>query len=285
MGHSRAIRLAAAVVAATVVGPAAAASARPANDDFRDAALVRVGRDVRGTIRDATIQPGEPRHATRSTEASVWYRLRVRHRLALMVNTCTSNFDSVVAVYSGRSIDGLRAVDFNDDGCREGAGSRVSFTARPRHTYVIAVAGFSPRGHFRLGVHRFDAPPNDDFAYARPIRLGETLTGTTRNATRELGEPRHAFTDADQTVWFRLRLATGRRVELNTCGSRFDTVLAVYRGRQVDRLRRVASNDDDPRSCGLDSRVRFRARAHVTYRIALAEFFTHESGRYTLNAR
>jgi hypothetical protein len=262
----------------------AAASARPANDDFRDAARLHIGRDVRGTISDATLQRGEPDHAGLSPDRSVWYRLRTRRRTPLMINTCTSNFDSVVAVYSGRSLTRLRKVDFNDDGCRSGDGSRVSFTARPGRTYVIAVAGFGENGRFRLGVHPFDAPPNDDFVFANSIRLGQSVTGTTRNATRELDEPRHARQDADLTIWYRMRVTRPGRVELNTAGSRFDTVLAVYTGRRLGRLREVASNDDVDCCRDLSSRVRFRARPGVTYRIAVAEYGFHASGRIRLTA-
>ena len=92
--------------------------------------------------------------------------------------------------------------------------------------------GFNPRGRFTLTVTKIDAPPNDDFVDAVPIALGSTISGTTRNATRELAEPRHDNKEADLTVWFRLRLAAPTVVELNTCGSGFDTVLAVYTGRR-----------------------------------------------------
>ena len=37
--------------------------------------------------------------------------------------------------------------------------------------------------------------------------------------------------------------------------------------------------------CGLDSRVTFRARANVTYRIALAEYAGHDSGGFRLTVR
>lgn len=181
----------------------------------------------------------------------------------------------------------LRQVDFNNDGCgRDGAGSRVSFTARPGTTYHVAIVGFTPRGRFSLSVSKIDAPPNDDFFYAAPLAVGSSVRGTTRNATRELHEPRHDDKTADLTVWFRLRVRAPRAVELDTCGSDFDTVLAVYTGRRVDRLRRVTSNDDDDEgSCGLDSRVMFQANPDVTYRIALAEYAGHRSGRFRLTAR
>jgi hypothetical protein len=133
----------------------------------------------------------------------------------------------VVAVYTGRSLGGLRVVDFNNDGCRGGGGSRVTFTARRGRTYRIAVAGFAAAGRFRMLVRAVPTPPNDDFLDAAPIRLGTSVGGTTENATRELGEPRHDGKSADQTVWFRLRVDAPATVALDTCQHAFDTVLRV----------------------------------------------------------
>ena len=54
-----------------------------------------------------------------------------------------------------------------------------------------------------------------------------------------------------------------------TCGSAFDTVLAVYRGTSLRRLRPVAANDDARGTCRLGSRVTFTARRGVEYRIVI----------------
>jgi hypothetical protein len=274
--------LALALAGGAVAGGPASASAAPSNDDFGDAVPLRIGSEVQGSVNGATRQRGEPRHAESLARRSVWYRFHARRKVTVLLGTCKSNFDTVVAVYSGRRLSSLRPVDFNDDGCGSiGAGSRVSFTARRGRTYRIAVVGFSPRGRFTLSVSRVNAPPNDDFVDAARISLGSTVSGTTRNATRELHEPRHNGEEADLTVWFKLTVAVARPVELNTCGSGFDTVLAVYTGRAVDRLTEVTSNDDD---CGLSSRVTFGAEAGVTYRIAVAEYGGHRSGAFRLTA-
>ena len=276
-----------AVAAAGLLGPAAGASAAPRNDDFPDAIPVRVGSNVKGHVRGATTERGEPRHAESVASHSVWYRFRATRKVTVLFSTCRSNFDTVAAVYTGGEVTSLRQVDFNNDGCGEdAAGSRVSFTARPGATYHLAVVGFTPQGRFTLSVSRINAPDNDDFVYATPLAVRSSIRGTTHNATRELHEPRHDNKKADLTVWYRLRVQAKGRVELNTCGSRFDTVLAVYTGRRVDRLRRVTSNDDDwLGACGLDSRVTFRARPNVTYRIALAEYAGHASGGFRLTVR
>ena len=130
----------------------ASASAAPSNDNFGNAARLKIGQPVDGTINAATKQRGEPRHARSLAKHSVWYRLGTSRKVAIGLSTCRSNFDSVVAVYSGRRLGSLREVDFNNDGGCGNGGSRVTFTARPGRVYRIAVAGFTPRGRFRMTV-------------------------------------------------------------------------------------------------------------------------------------
>jgi hypothetical protein len=230
------------LMSAVLLGSAASASAAPRNDDFGDAAPLRVGKDVKGNINGATKQRGEPLHARSLATRSVWYRLRSRRRVTVLLGTCSSNFDTVVAVYSGRRLAGLRAVDNNNDGCgRSGAGSRVSFTARAGKTYRIAVVGFAPSGRFTLTVDRIFTPLNDDFVDAVVITPDSLLSASTRGATRELEEPAHTD-NAPHTIWFKLRVTTQTVIHLTSCnGSR--PTMTVYTGSSVRNLTRVGGDD------------------------------------------
>jgi len=254
-----------------------AVAAAPPNDDFGHATRIRAGSSVKGTITRATRQHGEPRHHRSSPANSVWYRFRSGRRLALRLGTCAANFDSVIAVYSGRSLPSLRPVDYNEDaGCGpSGKGSVVTFTARTGRTYWIAVAGSPARGHFRLETSRVAVPPNDDFAGARPIALGSSIAGTTHNATRELGEPSHDFLGV-RTVWFRFQVAEAGMVRLDACTGRAPH-MAVYTGRRVSALSPVAANKN------IACASVFQARPGVIYRVALADFGV--GGRFQLIAR
>ena len=256
---------------------AEAGAAPPLNDDFGQARSVRVGTTTTGNIDDASRQRGEPRHARTPAARSVWYRFRASRRLALRVSTCRTNFDSVLAVYSGSSVRTLREVDFNNDGCDyQAAGSVVTITARRGRTYWIAVAGQAARGEFELKVRALAVPRNDDFADALPIRLGHTVSGTTRNATRERGERHYAH-----TVWFGFRVASPREVRLDACPAgrlRPDESpdIHVYTGRSVDRLVPIAARG----KCY----VRFTAMPDVTYRVAATAPSLAE-GDFRLSAR
>jgi hypothetical protein len=240
-----------------LLGAASSAAAAPPNDAFSKAATIRVGTSVKGTINGASKQRGEPQHANSLATKSVWYRFHAKRKVALGLDTCNSDVATVLAVYSGRSLRSLRPVEFNNDaGC--GGGSAVTFTARRGQTYRIAVAGFSASGPFQLRVRAINVPPNDDFADAAPITLGTPINGTTRDATRELDEPRHS-TSAHRTVWFRLRVAAPTTVELSTCSLGYPSI-TVYTGPRVSNLTRVEGGDCD---------VQFAAQPGVTYRIVV----------------
>jgi hypothetical protein len=68
------------------------------------------------------------------------------------------------------------------------------------------------------------------------------------------------------------RPATGG-VTISTCGSDYDTTLAVYTGSTLATLAPAASNDD---ACDLSSSVTFPATAGTTYSIAVDGYDTEE---------
>jgi hypothetical protein len=254
------LRLAIALSALLLLVPTALAA--PANDNLAGSKPLRLGKTVQGSITGATKQSGEPRHANSLASHSVWYRLRVKRKMTVAVNTCHASFDTVLAVYTGRSLRALQPVQYNNDGCAGsgGGGSRVTFRALKGVTYRIAVAGFAEKGSFRIAAFRLTVPVNDYFVDAVAVSLGETVNGTTLNATRELGEPRHRFNRL-HTVWFKLSVTTPTVVEASACNAEG---VAVYTGDSVRSLTRV------PRittvSCFGEQ---FQAEAGVTYRIVV----------------
>ena len=109
---------------------------------------------------------------------------------------------------------------------------------------------------------------NDAFAAAHPLAAtGATRTGTNAGATKEPGEPAHAGNAGGASVWYRWT-APGGRVTVQTTGSGFDTLLAVYTGAAPGALALVAENDDVDGSVRT-SRVTFTAAALATYHIAV----------------
>lgn len=112
-------------------------------------------------------------------------------------------------------------------------------------------------------------PVNDDFADCVALSgVSASLSGHSNvAATAEEGEPRHYWFRPQASVWFTWTAPFSGRVVLRTTGSDFDTVLAVYRGTSLNRLRRVARDDDS--GGRLTSRVRFNVRQGRAYHIAI----------------
>lgn len=70
-------------------------------------------------------------------------------------------------------------------------------------------------------------------------------------------------------MWFTWTAPADGPVAFSTCGSDFDTVLAVYSGTSVGGLTRLAADDD---TCELGARAGVVATAGTTYRIAVDGF-------------
>jgi sugar lactone lactonase YvrE len=125
-------------------------------------------------------------------------------------------------------------------------------------------------------------PPNDNFANAAVIS-GDSgnVKGSNVNATGEANEPIHWNTIGTATgVWYRWTASTNGLAVIDTVGSNFDTVLAVYTGTSLSTLARLTQ--DDERGGGHTSLVSFAARAGVTYSVAVGSG-TNVRGNITLN--
>ena len=86
------------------------------------------------------------------------------------------------------------------------------------------------------------------------------LTGHNAAFTREAGEPAHNSNTGTHSGWVAWTAQASGACTMDTMGSSFDTVLAVYTGTVLSNLTRVASNDDlDAQT--LQSRVTFSAVA------------------------
>src|SRR5207237_2919235 len=93
--------------------------------------------------------------------------------------------------------------------------------------------------------------------------------GTNVAATKEAGEPSHAGNAGGHSVWYRWTASANATLTIDTVGSSFDTLLAVYTGSSVNALTAVAANDDIVDQTQPQSRVSFGVTAGTTYQIAV----------------
>jgi hypothetical protein len=128
---------------------------------------------------------------------------------------------------------------------------------------------------------------NDQFANRITLSGRTTATlGSNVGASKEAGEPNHVGNVGGKSVWWTWIAPANGPVTISTCGSDFDTLLAVYTGSAVNALTPVpgAANDD---FCGVQSQVGFTAVAGTAYQIAVDGYnastgFGAHSGNITL---
>ena len=256
------------------------------NDDFADAEdITGATGGASGSNVRATNEPGEPMHAWPGG-GSIWYRWTAPANGRAHFTTCGSDFDTTLAAYTGTEVNDLGLAAANDNAfynrC-ESAQSWASFQATAGVTYHIAVDGHdNARGHVILSWS-LERAPNDDFVDAQVLTGATgTASGSTTTASKEPGEPNHAFT-GEASIWYRWTAPSNGTVTFTTCGSTFDTVLAAYTGPAVDDLTNVWFNDDG--TCPAHTRrsvMPFAATAGVTYHIAV-DGYRDARGDVTLN--
>lgn len=122
----------------------------------------------------------------------------------------------------------------------------------------------------RLNLLEAARPTND--AFSSPFLLSGSsgkAAGVSLLATKENGEPNHADNAGGHSVWWRWTAPAAGQVSLDTHGSGFDTLLAVYVGNSVSALQKVVANDNDNEAADGTSSALFQAKVETEYRIAL----------------
>lgn len=122
----------------------------------------------------------------------------------------------------------------------------------------------------RLNLLEAARPGNDAFANRATLSgSAGTSSGVTQLSSHEVGEPDHAGNaSGGHSVWWRWTAPASGQFSLDTHGSGFDTLLAVYTGTSVTALTPVASNDNNGASDGA-SGLLFQAVAGKEYAITI----------------
>lgn len=255
-------------------------------DNFSEASLIPSGStfSLKAESALATREANEPTHAGETASKSLWWKWTAVGNGRLQVNTKSSSFDTVLAVYTGSSLTALTPVTSNDNAATSVKYSQVDFTTTRGTTYYFAVDGKSgASGQVILNGTgtSLAGPSNDNFTSATSVSGGTwTISGSSFNATRETDEPNHGATSGYSSVWFSWSPTVSGMYTLSTSGSGFDTLLGVYTGTDFTDLTQVAANNNS--TTGVTwSKVRFTATAGTTYYFAV-DGANKASGRYSL---
>lgn len=110
--------------------------------------------------------------------------------------------------------------------------------------------------------------------------VGTSVPGNNFGATKETGETNHVGKPDGKSVWWTWTAPSSGTFRLDTIGSDFDTLLAVYTGNAVGTLTNLAADDDS--GGNNSSLLNLNAVAGSTYHIAVAGY-GGAAGNYKLN--
>ena len=240
----------------------AAAAAAPTNDMFSNAAPISgssgviVGYNIGATIESTNIPAVPPLPAKRLREpsitgnpggASVWYTWTAPNSGVVTFTTLGSSFDTLLGAYTGTNVYFRSSTNAQNDDFIEKRTSQISFVVSNGVTYQIMVDGYNgAQGFLELNWNLGPLPANDNFASATvlPNSAWNSITDNNVGATSESQEPSHGGFPATNSVWYKWIAPQDGEVQMDTMGSSFDTVLAVYTGSTLTSLSQVAANDD-----------------------------------------
>jgi hypothetical protein len=238
----------------------------PANDNLAGAQVIT---GFKGTASfnntNATKEPDEPNHGGNTGGHSVWFNWTAPDSFQVTFLTSpTSGQALFIGAYTGSTMAGLSLVNGNP--------IQATFNAVRNTTYRIAIDS-QTQGSGSVTWRPTNLPSNDLLVNARVISgsSGKDVA-TNINATKEAGEPQHAGTFSEASIWYSWTAPSNGFFTFNTDGSDVDTVLAVYSRIAINNLSEVVSNADEnpPPDFVGTSRVTFFALAGQVYKIAVA---------------
>jgi hypothetical protein len=208
------------------------------------------------------------------TSANIWYHYIATITGEVTINTCGSQFDTKLAVYSGSECypTSGRLIECNDDACDWQ--SSVTINATAGSSYLIEIGGYG--SHKGQGVLNFiyeSTLLNDDCYNAEEIGEVSNLAFDTSDATFDgPGICVHG-----PNIWYIYTATCTGEATFSLCGSNFDTVLAVFNGSECPptQNRLLGCNDD---SCGQQSELKLNVQAGSRYLIEVGGFNQQAKG-------
>ncbi|MGB9604195.1 MAG: S8 family serine peptidase, partial [Limisphaerales bacterium] len=118
-------------------------------------------------------------------------------------------------------------------------------------TLSISITAPSKIGTNFVLTYSLATPPSNDDFYKSSLISNTTnivLSAVNTLATKQPGEPDHSKNSGGKSLWWSFTPNLSGLVTINTDGSDFDTLLAVYTGNSITNLRLVVANDDYPQN-------------------------------------
>lgn len=240
------------LIVSLVLAPSVAAQGpeRPTNDDFASAEAIALDASRNPSLDGATVESGEPAHAGKAANRSVWYRLTPASDGVVTIDFTADDasgdrLDGVIAAYTGDELSSIDEVGSSDSGQVGSSESSLRIEVDAGETYSVAVdvAGQTPVDQSFLDLAYIG---NDDLEDATAIGAATGFVDeiSIYGATHEAAEPEHDQDPSRESVgsvWFRWTAPEAGAINFSVADAQSDTILGIYEGEAVDSLVEVAS--------------------------------------------
>jgi hypothetical protein len=242
------------------------------------------------TARPSTLRHGSCTSPIYNSEdpRALWYSYTATANGTLNANTCGPAFNTILSVWDGCPDSGGQLLTCNDNTPNPAdclfLGSDLSLRVNAGQTYFIRVAGAnSAAGAFPLNLSliRQGETCGDPFT----IDEGSTAFNTAGATTDGPTEANCGFccfeTQVGADLWYAYTPSASGIINVNTCGSNYDSKLAAYASCPTGNNQAIACNDDSP-ACNLQSSMTFAATGGQTYLIRVGGY-AFSTGSGTIN--
>jgi hypothetical protein len=276
--------------------PSPNGNTRPDNDDYLFATPIGGGNTTFTTVGATNDGQSETTCAAGGTSNDVWFRYSASTSGDTTISLCGSAFDTKMYIYPGTSnpTNGTATpVACNDDDplCPTGDArqSRITFNATSGQSYLVRVGG--KNGATGGGTVQVTTPPtgpqipvNNDCAGASWVGDGVAVSGSLQLATND-GTATCGSSATSPDVWFKYKPQVNGVVRFDSCGSNFDSNIAVFNGA-CGTLAQMACNDDaQTGACAGtgQSLAAINGTAGTTYLVRLSSY-NGQRGNFTFRA-
>lgn len=266
---------------------------------------------VNDTCIDATVLPGSGTYAGSNVNSStdggalgcgalsgdvgggrndVFFRITPIANGTVSIDTCGSNFDTMVSIHTGCPATPANQMLCNDDcGGTCGLNSCLTFAGTNGTTYYIRVSGYAgATGSIVLNVSGPFMPGNNACANAIAVTDGASVSGSLAFATND-GAAGCGTSSTNPDAWYTFTAgACGGTLTVDTCGTHdrlgqdtgMDSVVSIHSACPGTGGNQLACNDDASPGCpgdaGLirDSRAAASLTANQTVLIRVSHFST-----------
>ena len=199
----------------------------------------------------------------------VWYSYTPSEDAQVMLETCQSDFETVVQLYSsdGSTLTPVACNDGFGPACATNRAS-LSFFAKTGTNYFILAAGKNGAfGNLIISVNG-DPPGNDNCESAIEMTEGVVYTNNTTYASSTTNA-----LPVIKDVWYRFTPTRSELLLLTTCGSDFHTAFNVYTGACNALTYFNNAVSDGSGVCGTNAAsAEFSVSAGTTYYIDVGGF-------------